>query len=267
MTRRLLPYGERGLLLECEDLTETVGVLRALQQLDRDDLTEIVPGARTIFLRSAQPLSRKRQRELLDLEPISPDRRDTAAVEIGVHYDGADLTEVAEILDLTTDEVIAAHTGQILDGRLLRLRPRLRLPARPEPHPASAPTDPPADLGPRRSRRLGRRVVGHLPQPGTRGLAADRAHHPGPLGPGSDPAGPAAARHDGPVRRREPLTCWSSTVRDLRRCCRIWAAAAMPSSVSPRRGRPTGRHSGWPTGWSATPRVRPPSSACSAASR
>ncbi|HEY5783194.1 MAG TPA: allophanate hydrolase subunit 1 [Microlunatus sp.] len=112
MTRRLLPYGERGLLLECEDLTETVGVLRALQQLDRDDLTEIVPGARTIFLRSAQPLSRKRQHELLDLEPISPDRRDTAAVEIGVHYDGADLTEVAEILDLTTDEVIAAHTGQ-----------------------------------------------------------------------------------------------------------------------------------------------------------
>ena len=74
MSRRLLPYGERGLLLECEDLTETVGVLRALQRLDLDDVTEIVPGARTIFLRSAQPLSRRRQRELLDLEPVSSRR-------------------------------------------------------------------------------------------------------------------------------------------------------------------------------------------------
>ena len=112
MTRRLLPYGERGLLLECEDLTETVGVLRALQQLDRGDLTEIVPGARTIFVRSAQPLSRQRQRELLDLEPVTPDGTTTTAVLIDVRYDGADLTEVAQLLDLTTDEVIAAHTGQ-----------------------------------------------------------------------------------------------------------------------------------------------------------
>ena len=30
MTRRLLPYGEDGLLLECADLTETAGLLRAL---------------------------------------------------------------------------------------------------------------------------------------------------------------------------------------------------------------------------------------------
>ena len=72
MSRRLLPYGERGLLLECEDLTETVGVLRALQRLDLDEVTEIVPGARTIFLRSAQPLSPRRRRELLDLEPVRP---------------------------------------------------------------------------------------------------------------------------------------------------------------------------------------------------
>jgi len=112
MSRRLLPYGERGLLLECEDLAETLGVLRALQQLDLDEVTEIVPGARTIFLRSAQPLSGQRRRELLDLAPISPDRRDTTAAVIGVHYDGADLAEVAGILDLTTDEVIAAHTAQ-----------------------------------------------------------------------------------------------------------------------------------------------------------
>ena len=112
MSRRLLPYGERGLLLECEDLTETVGVLRALQRLDLDQVTEIVPGARTIFLRSSEPLSPRRQREILSLEPVSPVGRDSAEVVIGVRYDGADLTEVAELVGLTPDEVIAAHTGQ-----------------------------------------------------------------------------------------------------------------------------------------------------------
>jgi KipI family sensor histidine kinase inhibitor len=113
VSRRLLPYGERGLLLECEDLTEMVGVLRALQQLDLDEVTEIVPGARTIFLRSAQPLSPQGRRELLELEPVSPAGGSAAEVEIGVRYDGADLTEVAELVDMPAEEVIAAHTGQV----------------------------------------------------------------------------------------------------------------------------------------------------------
>ena len=112
MSRRLLPYGERGQLLECDDLTETLGVLRALQLLDLDDVTEMVPGARTIFLRSAEPLSRQRRRQLLEVEPVPSDWSEGEAVEIGVHYDGADLTEVARLVGLTTTEVIAAHTGQ-----------------------------------------------------------------------------------------------------------------------------------------------------------
>jgi len=112
MSRRLLPYGERGLLLECEDLTETVGVLRALQGLDLDEVTEIVPGARTIFLGSTQPLSPRRQRELLDLEPVLLAGGSATEVEIAVRYDGADLTDVAQLVELTADEVIAAHTGQ-----------------------------------------------------------------------------------------------------------------------------------------------------------
>jgi KipI family sensor histidine kinase inhibitor len=112
MNRRLLPYGERGLLLECEDLTETVGVLRALQELDLDEVTELVPGARTIFLRSTEPLSPRRRRQLLDLEPLGTLGTDAAEVVIGVRYDGADLADVAELVGLTEHEVIAAHTGQ-----------------------------------------------------------------------------------------------------------------------------------------------------------
>jgi KipI family sensor histidine kinase inhibitor len=112
MSRRLLPYGERGLLLECGGLAETVGVLRALQRLDLDEVTEIVPGARTIFLRSGRPLSRQRRQELLDLEPVSSGGTDSAEVEIAVRYDGEDLAEVAETVGLSTAEVIGTHTGQ-----------------------------------------------------------------------------------------------------------------------------------------------------------
>ncbi|HEY5981138.1 MAG TPA: allophanate hydrolase subunit 1 [Microlunatus sp.] len=143
MTRRLLPYGEQGLLLECADLTETIGVLRALQELALDDVLELVPGARTIFLRTAQPLSRQRRRELLDLEPVTPDDRDTGEVVIGVHYDGADLSAVAELLGLTTGEVIGAHTGQVWTVGFCGFAPgfgylhgenvRLRVPRRAQP--------------------------------------------------------------------------------------------------------------------------------------
>ena len=143
MSRRLLPYGERGLLLECEDLTETVGVLRALQQLDLPEVTEIVSGARTIFLHSTQPLSRRRRSELLALAAVGPDPAEVDEVVIGVHYDGADLAEVAELVDLTVGEVIAAHTGQAWTvgfcgfapgfGYLHGENERLRVPRRADP--------------------------------------------------------------------------------------------------------------------------------------
>jgi KipI family sensor histidine kinase inhibitor len=143
MSRRLLPYGERGLLLECADLTETLGLLRALRATDLDDITDLVPGARTIFLRSHRPLSKQRQRDLLDLDPIAAEDTDPDQVVIEVHYDGADLTEVAELLGSSIDTVIDMHTGQTWTvgfcgfapgfGYLHGEHERLRVPRRAEP--------------------------------------------------------------------------------------------------------------------------------------
>ena len=112
MTRRLLPYGEDGLLLECADLTETAGVLRALEILALPEVSELVPGARTVFLRLVRPLTPQRQRALLGLAAAPPTGDDTDRVEIEVRYDGEDLGEVADRLGLTAEDVIAAHTGQ-----------------------------------------------------------------------------------------------------------------------------------------------------------
>lgn len=110
--RRLLPYGEHGLLLECSDLTETLGVLRALQRSAPDDVVELVPGARTIYLRTAQPLDPRRQEELLHLAPLVADSDAAAEVTIVVDYDGEDLAEVAALVSLRPEDVVAAHTGQ-----------------------------------------------------------------------------------------------------------------------------------------------------------
>jgi allophanate hydrolase subunit 1 len=64
-------------------------------------------------------------------------------VEITVHYDGPDCEEVAELTDLTPDELVAAHTGSSWRvafagfppgfAYLARGDPRLQVPRRSEP--------------------------------------------------------------------------------------------------------------------------------------
>src|SRR6185436_18655177 len=80
---------------------------------------DIVPASRTILIKLAgpgyQPPTRQRLRKLqVAPEAVSDstapaDRR--VDVQIDVVYDGPDLDEVAQLTGLTTDEVVAAHTG------------------------------------------------------------------------------------------------------------------------------------------------------------
>lgn len=113
MTRSLLPYGELGLLLQCADLDETHGVLRALRESPLREIREVVPGARTIYLRTERPPSAELRQILLEVAPIPRGDAPTDQVEIAVHYDGEDLDEVADLVGLTPTDVISAHTGQL----------------------------------------------------------------------------------------------------------------------------------------------------------
>ncbi len=83
----------------------------------------------------------------LDSSPPTTARADpteeTGVVEISVHYDGPDLTEVAERTGLSPSEVVSAHTGRLwLVGfagfapgfaYLVDGDPRLHVPRRPAP--------------------------------------------------------------------------------------------------------------------------------------
>jgi len=112
---RVLPSGTAGLLLECGDLDEVLGLYGVLQADPPEGVLDVVPAARTVLL-------------VLDPDATTPDRvrsaveglepgdgpasgGDESVLEVPVVYDGADLGDVAEILDCDVDEVVRRHTS------------------------------------------------------------------------------------------------------------------------------------------------------------
>ncbi len=142
MTRRLLDYGDAAVLLECADLAEALSLVAPVRE-QLEPVVEVVPGARTLLLRLAAPLTSAQRELLLTLPGSPPTADDRPPIEIDVHYDGADLAEVAELTGLTVDEVVDAHTGQTWSvgfcgfapgfGYLRGEHDRLRVPRRTTP--------------------------------------------------------------------------------------------------------------------------------------
>jgi len=101
---KVLPCGDRAVLLDCASLEEAQGWFAALHEE-----AEAVLGARTVLLRGDPPVLRSLVQRS---EPRAPDALDAGeSVEIEVDYDGPDLADVARHIGLTEDEVVAAHTG------------------------------------------------------------------------------------------------------------------------------------------------------------
>lgn len=167
MDIRVLPCGERALLLEVDSLDEVLALRAAIDRnvLDarlvpttshRPDapsrsvwahVLDVVPAARTVLVtvdtnETVEPL----KHELTDLAaPLTPaDIPDPERiVKIPVVYDGPDLAAVAERVGISEQEVIDAHTGSewvVAFGGfapgfvyLTGGDPRLNVPRHPEP--------------------------------------------------------------------------------------------------------------------------------------
>lgn len=108
-------YGDRALLVECASTAEVLALAEAVRGADLPGVTDVVPGARTVLVSLAGPAHQKAVLDLLsDLEIADPDSPATIGatdVVIDVVYDGADLAEVAELLELDPSAVVEAHTG------------------------------------------------------------------------------------------------------------------------------------------------------------
>ena len=100
---RLLPCGDKALLLDCGSLKEATGWFAALADLDP------VLGAQTVLVRG-EPAELRAA-----IAARQPDSAVTSTpgpeIVIRVTYDGPDLAEVASLTGSTEAEVVAAHTG------------------------------------------------------------------------------------------------------------------------------------------------------------
>lgn len=139
---RRLPYGDRALLLEVDDLASARALHAALLERALPGVIDLVPAARTVLVvlderTAASDLDLDGVELQVDHAPPGP------LVEVPVTYDGDDLDEVAALTGLTTAEVIRRHSaatyaaafGGFAPGfaYLTGLDPRLHVPRRDSP--------------------------------------------------------------------------------------------------------------------------------------
>lgn len=133
MTARVLPCGQRAVLVECDTLDQALHLRRDLFDRSRPEgLADAVLGATSVLVvaTSAHTLPRVRDRltdlvigiDLRSAELDADDRSvgsttqatdpsDPAPLVVEVDYSGPDLQSVADHTGLTAEEVVAAHTG------------------------------------------------------------------------------------------------------------------------------------------------------------
>jgi KipI family sensor histidine kinase inhibitor len=114
-------YGDRALLLEFESTAEVLAWTGAVREAALLGVLDVVPASRTVLIKLARPRYQAPTRQRLGKLRVTAEALSEAAtphggradIEIDVVYDGADLVEVARLTGMTTDQVIAAHTGTL----------------------------------------------------------------------------------------------------------------------------------------------------------
>jgi KipI family sensor histidine kinase inhibitor len=107
---RILPSGDRALLVELDDLDEVLGYYAALTADPPADVVDVVPAARTVLVTTSGSLD-VLARALRAVTPAGGARASGDLIEIPVVYDGEDLGDVARLLGCSAAEVVARHTG------------------------------------------------------------------------------------------------------------------------------------------------------------
>lgn len=111
MTRSVLAMGDRAFLVEVDGVDEAIALHRAVTLLDPDWAIDVVPAAATVLVRFAEGASDEARHVLATLPAVAVDVADASSVAINVRYDGPDLADVARLLDLSSDEVVARHVA------------------------------------------------------------------------------------------------------------------------------------------------------------
>jgi KipI family sensor histidine kinase inhibitor len=110
---RLLSSGSTALLVELDDLDDVLALYAALSDDVPTGVVDVVPAARTVLLMTdpARTTLAAVADAVRRTEPKAGARATSDTLELPVHYDGEDLDELAGLLELTPDELVARHTG------------------------------------------------------------------------------------------------------------------------------------------------------------
>jgi KipI family sensor histidine kinase inhibitor len=111
---RLRPAGERGLLVEVDELETVHRLHAAVRQLDPPGVVELVPGYRTLLVVAAPDRAEALDELAATLPGLELPPAEAVAgepVEIPVTYDGEDLPEVARLTGLEATEIVRRHTA------------------------------------------------------------------------------------------------------------------------------------------------------------
>ena len=107
---RVLPYGDRALLVEVDGADAVAGIRRALEASPLPGQREVVPAARTVLVVLDRPptdldAAALHRLPVIDVEPAGA----APLVTVPVVFDGPDLADVARLSGVP--DVVAALTG------------------------------------------------------------------------------------------------------------------------------------------------------------
>lgn len=109
----LRPVGTRGWLVDLPDLETVMTWHASLSATPLPGQSEVIAAARTVLVLFATRRSTLAARTQLEsYAPASLDSAENRHVTIDVIYDGEDLPNVAELLGISTEDVISRHTQQ-----------------------------------------------------------------------------------------------------------------------------------------------------------
>lgn len=111
--RRVLIASDQALLVEEDDLEGAMRLHAALVAAPPIGVVELVPAARTVLVRFDPTLVDEVSlaKELGRFEAVHGGLPAAGSVTIGVRYDGQDLDEVAELLGVSAEQVVARHAA------------------------------------------------------------------------------------------------------------------------------------------------------------
>lgn len=114
MRLRLLPFGDRGVLVELDALDDVLALQARLAASRPDGVVDVVPGARTVLVHidpRRLSLDAARAWVVRAGDAAAAPVPEGALVEVPIVYDGPDVAELAAILGVGPAELAAAHAA------------------------------------------------------------------------------------------------------------------------------------------------------------